>query len=119
MQGKKIIIVVILVLLVLVAFFGAQYVVAKNNVAKLQQQVKTRQLNVKIVDFTKLFINVVLKNKTEGSFDERLKLEIAVGALGDKAILDQWEKFIASTSEVQAQQEVANLLNVLVNKLAY
>ena len=116
---KKILVITIVILLVATAFFGVQYVAAKHNVAKLQQEVTNQKLNAKILDFIKLFINVVLKNKSEVSFDDRLKLENAVRDLGDKTILDQWDKFIASTNEPQAQQEVTNLLNILVNKITY
>jgi hypothetical protein len=39
--------------------------------------------------------------------------------LKDQEILDQWQKFTGATTEKQAQQEVKNLLDLLVQKISY
>lgn len=75
--------------------------------------------NDKILNFTKLFIDKVLKSNTEVSFEDRLKLENAVRDIGDDQILKQWQAFIECKTETQAQEEVKNLLEILVNKISY
>ncbi len=119
MEKNKIIVIIWLVLLAGSIFLGTQYFLMSRQISELQSQVKIQQSNEKIVSFLKLFINIVLKNRTEVSFNDRLKLENAVRDLQDKTILDQWDKFIASQSEPQAQQEVTNLLGLLISKIAY
>jgi hypothetical protein len=46
-----------------------------------------------------------------------LKLENAVREIQDKEILDQWIKFTESKTEDEAQKNVKDLLEILVNKL--
>lgn len=57
------------------------------------------------------------KAEIEIDFDTRLKLETAVGNLNDEEILNQWQKFVDSKIEAEAQEEVKNLLEMLVNKV--
>ena len=120
MEKKKIIL--IAVISVFVAgniILGVQYFLIYRQNQKLQKEVKAKQLNAKIVNFSQLFIRDVLKTQNEISFEKRLKLENAVRDLGDEEILAQWEKFTSSKSEAEAQDEVKNLLDLLVSKLSY
>lgn len=119
MENKKILALFILVLLAGNIFFGFGYFIMQKKVIKLQNEVRILQFNLKIVNFLKMFISIVLENKNEVSFDDRLKLENAVRDLQDKTILSQWDKFIGSHTESQAQQEVTNLIKILVNKISY
>ncbi len=73
--------------------------------------------NEKILNFTKLFIKKVLKAETEITFEDRLQLENAVRDIGNKDISGQWQKFVDSKGEAQAQTEVKNLLETLVNNI--
>jgi hypothetical protein len=46
-----------------------------------------------------------------------LKLEYAVRDLADGEILKQWNEFVNSKTESEAQEQVKNLLELLVNKI--
>ncbi len=78
---------------------------------------ETQEINEKVLEVSKLFIEKVLKAETEVDFETRLKLENAVRNLGDQEIMNQWQKFVNSKTEIQAQIEVKNLLEILVNKI--
>jgi len=73
--------------------------------------------NERIINFLKLFIAKILKAEGEIDFETRLKLENAVREIQDKEILDQWTKFTESKTEEEAQKNVKDLLEILVNKL--
>jgi len=117
MKNPNRILILILVLLLGNVFLGVKYF----SVAKELRQTKTlseaQKVNNKVLEFSKLFIEKVLKTKTEIDFEMRLKLENAVRDLGDNEILVQWSKFIESTTEANAQEEVKNLLELLINKI--
>jgi hypothetical protein len=82
-----------------------------------EKELQSQKLNIKIISFSKLFIEKVLKASGEVSFEDRLQLENTVRSLEDEEIFDQWEKFTSSTTETGAQQEVINLLELLVKKM--
>ena len=86
---------------------------ANRNELALQGQ----ETNGKVLEFTKLFVSRVLKSDTEIDFETRLKLENAVRDLDDQEILAQWQKFIDSKTEQEAQVEVKGLLEMLVGKI--
>lgn len=107
----------IIVLLLSNIFFITKWVsLSSENSAQEYQQIATVR-NEKIVNFTKLFIEKVLKSEGEVDFETRLTLENSVRAIGDEEILNQWEKFTESDTERQAQIEVKNLLEMLVSKI--
>lgn len=109
---------VIGLLVVTSVFFGMQYFLLQSKVQTIQKVEANKQVNTKVVNFAKLFITKVLKAKTEVSFEERLVLENAVRDLNDKEILAQWDKFTASKTETEAQQNVKDLLELLINKIS-
>ena len=82
-----------------------------------KEALKVRQINENILDFAKIFINQVLRAEKEIDFETRLKLEYAVRDLADKEILKQWDNFVNSKTESEAQEQVKNLLEILVNKI--
>ena len=90
---------------------------AQSELTELRRVVEARQINDKVLDFSKLFIVKVLKSETEVSFEDRLSLESAVRDLNDGQILTQWQKFTGSETEEEAQNEVKNLLELLVNRI--
>ena len=114
-----ILIIVILILLVGNLFFAVKCFGIRTELEKAKQTIKAQQINEKILDFTNLFIDKVLKAEVEVSFEERLQLENAVRALEDDQILNQWNKFVESKTEEEAQKEVKNLLEMLVTKISY
>ena len=91
--------------------------ISRAELARDKQQLKNQQLNVKILDFSKLFVEKVLKADKEVSFEDRLLLENKVRDLKDPEILAQWEKFTGSATQDQVQQEVKVLLDLLITKI--
>lgn len=114
---KTILIIIILLLLAGYAFLGIKYFAVQKELRQTQAALETQKTNEKVLDFTKIFIGKVLKAETEVDFETRLKLENAVRNLNDGEILAQWQKFAGSKTEVQAQEEVKNLLEMLANKI--
>jgi len=117
MNKPKIILIIILILLAGNVFLGVKYFSVVKELRQTKTALQTQTTNEKVLEFSKLFIKEVLKAETEVNFDTRLKLETAVRNLGDEEILNQWQKFTESKTEVQAQEEVKNLLEMLVNKI--
>ena len=109
----------VIILLAGIILLSTQYYVSCQDLKATKSLLQTYQHNEKILNFTRLFIDIVLNAQKEVSFEDRLKLENAVRDLNDKAVLDQWQKFTESQTENQAQQEVKNLLDLLVKKIAY
>jgi len=110
-------IIIIIILLASNVFFGVKYFAVQKEVGQTQTALETQELNEKVLEFTKLFIEKVLKAETEINFETRLKLENAVRNLDDEEILVQWQKFVESGTESEAQNEVKNLLEMLIDKI--
>ncbi|MBI2050054.1 MAG: hypothetical protein HYT35_01175 [Candidatus Staskawiczbacteria bacterium] len=110
---------VICILLILNAFFIAQYFFFQGELEKTRETVKVQSINEKVISFLNLFITKVLKSDNEVSFEDRLIIENLVRDIGSKEILDQWQKFTESKTEQEAQNEVKNLLEVLVENISY
>ena len=73
--------------------------------------------NRKILSFLRLFIDKVLKADGEVSFEDRLSLENAVRGIDDQQILSQWQKFVDSKSDKEAQVNLRDLIDLLVRKI--
>ena len=115
---KRVFVIAIVLVLSAASFLWAiKYSSLKTELKKTQEAVKSQQINEKTLNFTSLFIDKVLKAKEEIDFETRLKLENAVRDLKDEEILTQWNKFIESGTEEEAQKEVKNLLEMLVGKI--
>ncbi|MCH8244600.1 hypothetical protein IIB97_01790 [Patescibacteria group bacterium] len=118
MRNKKTIFLSIIALLLATnVFFGFQYVNLQKEFKQTQAQLAAQRTNEKVLVFIKLFVGEVLQSDEEVNFETRLLLENSVRAIGDEEILAQWRSFTESTTEVQAQGEVKNLLVLLVRKL--
>jgi len=115
--SKTILTIIILLLIAGNVFFGFKYFAAQKEIRQTQTALETQTTQGKVLEFTKLFIEKVLKAETEVGFETRLKLENAVRNLDDEEILVQWQKFTESKTETGAQEEVKNLLEMLVNKI--
>lgn len=110
-------IILVLILLAGNVFFGVKYSALQKELKLTQVTLETQKTNEKVLDFTKLFVEKVLKADTEIDFETRLKLENAVRNLNDEEILGQWQKFTESKTETEAQETVKNLLEILVGKI--
>ncbi len=110
-------VIIILILLAGNYFFATKYYSVQKELNQTQAVLQNQKTNEKVLDFTKLFIEKVLKADTEIDFETRLQLENAVRNLEDEEILAQWQKFIESKTEAKVQEEVKNLLEMLVSKI--
>ncbi len=116
---KKIILAIIILLFALGnTFFAVKYFLQIKETAKLQKEIKTQQINGKVINFLNLFIQKVLKTDKPVSFEDRLQLENAVRNINDPEILSKWERFTGGTNETEIQQGVKDLLEVLVKKIS-
>ena len=110
--------VIVILSAAVIALIGQNYV-ARRNLAVAENTIKEYQYNEKILSFAKLFITKVLKTEGDVSFEDRLKLENAIRDINDKAIFDQWQEFVNSESQIQAQIAVKDLLELLITKIQY
>lgn len=119
-MSKKKLLVIMLVSILLAGnvFFGIEYFTGRAELRRTEALLKTRNTNNKVIKFTKLFVNKVLKAESEVDFETRLRLENAVRDLNNEPILAQWQKFTDSKTETEAQTQVKNLLELLVNKIS-
>lgn len=99
-----------------VKYFSVQKELAKTSI-ELAGQKSIKNTNEKVLDFAKLFVEKILQAETEVDFETRLKLENSVRDLEDEEILSQWNNFINAQTEEEAQKEVKNLLELLVDKI--
>jgi hypothetical protein len=126
MNRQKLIIILIIGLTLMNIFLLYRYLLITKEIEKIKRAsalpeknavIFSNTKNERIVNFLKLFITKVLKAEGEVDFETRLKLENAVREIQDKEILDQWTKFTESKTEEEAQKNVKDLLEILVNKL--
>ena len=118
-ENKTILITVILLLIIGNVFFGFKYLTTQKELQQTQTALEAQKTNEKVLDFAKLFIEKVLKAKGEVDFETRLKLENAVREIRDKEILEKWQNFTNSQTEEEAQENVKDLLEILVDKINY
>ena len=120
-KQNTILIIIIALLIASNVFFGVKYISIQKEFQQTQTALETQkaqaQFNEKNLEFTKLFIQKVLKAETEVDFEARLKLENSVRDLEDEEILSQWNKFIDSKTDDEAQTQEKNLLEILVDKI--
>lgn len=115
---KRVFIIIIIgVLLIGDAFFGINYFFNYQELQALKSKESKVELNQKVVDFTSMFIKKVLQADKEVDFETRLTLENAVRGLKDEKIMAEWQNFIGSKTERDAQNSVKKLLEILVSKI--
>jgi len=114
---QKILFIIIFVLLASSIFLGVKYFAVQKELKEIKTTLGIQEINEKVLDFSKFFIEKILMGEEEVGFEERLKLENAVRNLNDEKILAQWNKFVESETEAEAQTEVKNLLEMLINKI--
>src|SRR3989344_5362261 len=120
MRSKAFWVVIFLVLVGGNILFALMYFQSAKELQGTKIALSTQRYNAKYLDFLKMFIKLVIKSDKEVDFETRLKLENAVRQLkeeyNDAEILLQWQKFVASTNEAEAQKNVKDLLGMLVEK---
>lgn len=116
-KQEVIIIIFVLILIVGNVFFGGQYFNAEKQLKIAQKSLSNQKANEKVINFSKLFVDEVLRSENEISFEVRLKLENAVRNTNDKNIVAAWQKFIESKTEIEAQNNVKDLLEILISSI--
>lgn len=116
MIGKIITTLFVILLICGIAFLGFQYYSLNNQ---FKGVLNTSNINKNVLTFNKLFINKVLKAKSEVSYEDRLKLENAAVSTKDNEIINAWHNFLASTKEQEAQERVLILLGMFPDKIIY
>jgi len=86
---NKLILILIIILAASNVFLAVRYFSVFQALRQTQTAAEAQNINVKVLEFAKLFIKEVLEAKTEVSFETRLKLENAVRNLNDEEILNQ------------------------------
>lgn len=114
---KRLMVLVIIVLVGAVVYLGVSYTTLRSELRRNNQLIINKSNNEKTVIFLQMFIKDVLKSTTQVDFETRLKLENAVRAVNDKNILTQWQKFVSSKNEVEAQMNTKDLLEMLAQKI--
>ena len=117
MKSKAFLFIIVLTLFVGNIFFGLRYFAAVKELEGTKVVLTTQRYNEKTINFLKMFIKRVIKSDKEVDFETRLKLENAVRDLNDEQILALWQKFVNSQNEVEAQKNVKELLDLLVDKV--
>ncbi len=117
LTGKKITIAVIAVLFLANVFFALKYAGVRSDLVRERSIGARAMLNERVLNFTSLFVEKVLKAKEEVNFEDRLSLETVVRDLNDTEILNQWNTFVNSKTEAEAQGAVKNLLSLLLRKM--
>lgn len=96
-----------------------QYFVLLQKDKISQNSLKLYQHNEKILAFTKLFVKDVLKSDGAVPLSQVLTLENAARDINNKPIYDEWQKFVNAKNSQEAQIEVKNLLEMLVDRINY
>ena len=117
MKTKAFWVVIFLVLLGSNLLFALMYFQATKELEGVKAVASSQHYNDLDINFLKLFIKQVIKSNKEVDFDTRLKLENSIRDLKDPELLAQWQKFVGSQNEVDAQTNVKDLLEMLVNKI--
>jgi hypothetical protein len=110
--------ILMVVLVCLNIFFSVQYtsnikkegIQAEAELAKTEERLETSR-------FMKFFIDKVLGTNGTISFEDRVKLESDIRALGDQTLVKQWEVFVASQDSETAQQSAVKLMSALASKM--
>lgn len=107
-----------LVLVALNIFFSIQYTqnMKRDDAQQAEEAIKSEE-KLKVSKFMKLFIDKVLGTNGTISFEDRVKLESDVRALGDETLVKQWDAFVASTDSETAQKNAVVLMSILMNKM--
>lgn len=109
--------VLIIMLIASNVFFSVRYFSAKRETRDALAIANASTISHKVLDFTAMFVNDVLKADKEVSFETRLALETKVRDLKDEEIITRWQNFTESETEDAAQENVKKLLEVLIAKI--
>ena len=98
-------------------FLLVQFGILNGELRQAKKELNVRQINEKTLTFAKLFVEKVLQGTDEVSFEDRLRLENSVRDINDPEIFDQWQNFIKTQTDREAQDQMSRLFMMLLNKL--
>lgn len=98
-------------------FLGINYYFNQKELKEVKATETKVAINSKVIDFTSMFIKKVLQADKEVDFETRLALENAIRDLKDEEIKTEWQNFIGSKTEIEAQNSVKKLLEILITKI--
>ena len=106
------------VLVALNIFFSIQYTqnIKKQDEATIAESQKIES-RLQTAQFMKFFIDKVLGTNGTIAFEDRVKLEADIRALGDDTLVKQWQVFVASADSETAQQSAVKLMSMLSNRM--
>jgi len=81
------------------------------------QQAADQKVRLQDAKFINFFVDKVLATEGTVSFDDRVKLENDIRALGDQKALDLWNTFVDSKDSAEAQDNAVKLMSYLSYKL--
>jgi len=117
-MSKRVFIPVIIgILIASSVFFAFNYLSVSRELRNIKLTQTKIELNAKVINFVSIFIKKVLQADTEVDFETRLSLENAVRDLKDEEIITEWQNFIGSGTEAEAQDNVKKLLEILITKI--
>lgn len=117
-NNKRVFLLVVIgALLIASVFFGLNYFAVSSELDELKSKESKVEMNAGVIDFTSMFIEEVLQADSEVDFETRLSLENAVRGLKDEEIMAEWQKFVGSKTEAEAQESVKTLLGLLMSKI--
>jgi hypothetical protein len=111
------IIIVIGALIIGNVFFALNYFPMVKELSELKNAQTKTEVNEKVINFAEMFIKKVLQADKEVDFETRLSLENAVRDLKDEEVMKEWQNFIGSKTEADAQNSVKKLLEILITKI--
>ena len=117
MRKRFVLVVLITLLIAGNIFFAVKCFLDAKLLQEKEQIIQKHEFNRDVIGFLNLFIEKVLKAQGEVSFGDRLELENSVRSLEDQEILNSWEAFSDSATEVEAQKNVKDLLQILAQKI--
>ena len=110
--------ILMVVLVAMNIFFSIQFTQnIKREDMQLEEEVAKQEARLQTSRFMKFFIDRVLGTNGTISFEDRVKLESDIRALGDDTLVKQWEVFVASEDSEAAQQSAVRLMSMLANRM--
>jgi hypothetical protein len=106
------------VLVALNIFFSIQYTqnLKQQDEATIAESQKIEQ-RLQTAQFMKFFIDKVLGTNGTIAFEDRVKLEADIRALGDDTLVKQWDVFVTSADSETAQKSAVRLMSMLSNRM--
>ena len=106
------------ILVALNIFFSIQYTqnLKKQDEATIAESQKIES-RLQTAQFMKMFIDKVLGTNGTIAFEDRVKLEADIRALGDDTLVKQWDVFVTSSDSETAQQSAVRLMSMLSNRM--